>query len=136
MNLDVQQAGGGILLISQFTLYGDCRRGRAPILPPLPKPNRPARGMNTLIAALRSMNVPVETGVFAERMEIDCLQDGPVTIPLQKVIISRSRRKRKVIRQNRSDSDLSNLMAVAAAKELKTQCDAVFVGNMVGIDKR
>lgn len=82
MNLDVQQAGGGILLISQFTLYGDCRRGRRPDFTAAAKAEQARQGYEHLIAALRSMNVPVETGVFAEQMEINCLQDGPVTILL------------------------------------------------------
>lgn len=82
MNLDVQQVGGGVLLISQFTLYGDCRKGRRPDFTAAAKPEYARRKYEQLIERLREKGLTVQTGVFAAQMEIDCVQDGPVTMLL------------------------------------------------------
>lgn len=82
MNLDVQQVGGAVLLISQFTLYGDCRKGRRPDFTAAAKPEQARQRYEQLIEQLRAKGLTVQTGIFAAMMEIDCLQDGPVTILL------------------------------------------------------
>jgi D-tyrosyl-tRNA(Tyr) deacylase len=82
MNLSVKDIGGGILLISQFTLYGDCRKGRRPDFTAAAPPASANMLYEQMIAALRQNGVPVQTGVFAAHMEIDSLNDGPVTILL------------------------------------------------------
>ncbi len=82
MNLDVQQVGGGVLLISQFTLYGDCRKGRRPDFSAAAGSETARQIYDQLIETLRRSGLNVQTGVFAEMMEIECIQDGPVTILL------------------------------------------------------
>ena len=83
MNLSVKDIGGGILLISQFTLYGDCRKGRRPDFMAAGPPNMAKRIYEETIAAVKEKGVPVETGVFAAHMDIDSINDGPVTLVLE-----------------------------------------------------
>ncbi|MHC4290105.1 MAG: D-aminoacyl-tRNA deacylase [Planctomycetota bacterium] len=80
MNLSVKDISGGILLISQFTLYGDCRKGRRPDFTAAGKPEIAKQLYEQAIEAIRDKGVPVETGVFAAHMDIDSINDGPVTL--------------------------------------------------------
>ena len=82
MNLSVKDISGGILLISQFTLYGDCRKGRRPDFTAAGKPEIAKQLYEQAIEAIRDKGVPVETGVFAAHMDIDSINDGPVTLIL------------------------------------------------------
>ena len=82
MNLSVKDISGGILLISQFTLYGDCRKGRRPDFTAAGKPDAAKQVYKQTIEAIRDKGVPVETGVFAAHMDIDSINDGPVTLIL------------------------------------------------------
>lgn len=82
MNLSVTDIGGGVLLISQFTLFGDCRKGRRPDFTAAGDPHT-ARGLyEQMIPALRNRGLTVGTGVFAAHMDIDSINDGPVTLLL------------------------------------------------------
>lgn len=82
MNLDVVQAGGAILCVSQFTLYADCRKGRRPGFTDGEDPGR-ARGLWELFCErMRAYGLRVETGRFAADMKVRLLNDGPVTIHL------------------------------------------------------
>ncbi|MHC5199716.1 MAG: D-aminoacyl-tRNA deacylase [Planctomycetota bacterium] len=82
MNLSVKDISGGILLISQFTLYGDCRKGRRPDFTAAGKPEIAKQLYEQAIEAIKDKGVPVETGVFAAHMDIDSINDGPVTLIL------------------------------------------------------
>jgi D-aminoacyl-tRNA deacylase len=80
MNLDVGQAGGAVLLVSQFTLFGDVRNGRRPSFIESAPPDL-ARGLyEGLAAALRARGLRVETGEFRAHMDVALVNDGPVTI--------------------------------------------------------
>jgi D-aminoacyl-tRNA deacylase len=82
MNRSLLDAGGALLVISQFTLYGDCRKGRRPSFDRAASPEH-ARGMyEYFVQRLKSSNVQVETGVFQAEMEISLVNDGPVTFVL------------------------------------------------------
>ena len=82
MNLSVSDIGGAVLLISQFTLFGDCRKGRRPDFTAAGPPDMAKNLYEQTIAAVKAKAVPVQTGVFAAHMDIDCLNDGPVTLIL------------------------------------------------------
>ncbi len=80
MNLDVAEAGGAVLIVSQFTLYGDCRRGRRPGFDRA-APLEQARSLyNYFVERARKTRVPVATGVFQASMNVALVNEGPVTL--------------------------------------------------------
>lgn len=81
MNLDVLQALGQVLLISQFTLHGDCRKGRRPSFDKAESP-QPAKALYEKLAARLAGSVRTATGEFKAHMEVESVNDGPVTILL------------------------------------------------------
>lgn len=82
MNLSVGEVGGGVLLVSQFTLYGDARKGRRPSYSEAAGPEKADALYQRCAALLVETGVPVETGRFRAMMEVHLLNDGPVTILL------------------------------------------------------
>lgn len=82
MNLNVQQVGGSVLAVSQFTLYGDARRGRRPSFSTAASPAEADDLYQEFVSSLRQKGVVVETGIFQAQMEVELLNDGPVTILL------------------------------------------------------
>jgi D-tyrosyl-tRNA(Tyr) deacylase len=82
MNLALLDAGGSILLIPQFTLYADWRRGRRPSWARAAPPEIAARHVEALGRALESLGATVARGAFGEHMEVDLVNDGPVTLVL------------------------------------------------------
>jgi D-tyrosyl-tRNA(Tyr) deacylase len=80
MNRSVQQASGSLLIISQFTLYGDCRRGRRPSFDQAAPPERAMVLYNYFVEAARRGPLAVETGVFQATMRVHLVNEGPVTI--------------------------------------------------------
>lgn len=82
MNLSVEQAQGALLVVSQFTLYGDCRRGKRPSFSRAAPPGRAAALYEVFVNLCRSRNLPVATGTFQAMMQVHSINDGPVTILL------------------------------------------------------
>jgi D-tyrosyl-tRNA(Tyr) deacylase len=80
MNLALQEVGGGVLIISQFTLYGDCRKGRRPSFIAAAGPEVAIPLYEHFIAAVRALGVPVATGKFGADMQVELVNDGPVTL--------------------------------------------------------
>ena len=81
-NLSLRERGGEILIVSQFTLYGDCRRGRRPSFTEAEEPTAAKNLYNRLIDKLRDQGIPVETGEFQAKMDVHLINDGPVTLLL------------------------------------------------------
>ena len=82
MNLDTAAVGGEILIVSQFTLYGDVRRGKRPSFDAA-APSQSARQLyEYFVERLRTANLPCQTGRFQEMMLVELVNDGPVTILL------------------------------------------------------
>jgi D-tyrosyl-tRNA(Tyr) deacylase len=75
-------AGGAALVVSQFTLIADTRRGNRPSFSDAARPEHADPLVARFVAALRDLGVPVETGVFGARMKVELVNDGPVTIVL------------------------------------------------------
>ena len=82
MNLDTAAVGGGVLVVSQFTLYGDVRRGRRPSFDAAAPPERARQLYEYFVARLRVAGLPCQTGRFQEMMQVELVNDGPVTILL------------------------------------------------------
>ncbi len=82
MNLDVKQIGGSILVVSQFTLLGDCRKGRRPAFVAAARPEMANSLYQSLVAELRGLGLTVETGQFQAHMDVELVNDGPVTLLL------------------------------------------------------
>lgn len=82
MNLDVQQVGGAVLLVSQFTLAGDCRKGRRPGFDQSAEPDEAEALYEQIIADMRKQGMDVQTGTFSAQMNIRSINDGPVTFLL------------------------------------------------------
>jgi len=80
MNRDIQQAGGALLIVSQFTLYADCRKGRRPGFDLAAPPEQAQSLYNYFVESARRGPAPVETGVFQAMMEVHIVNTGPVTI--------------------------------------------------------
>jgi len=80
MNRNVHEAGGSLLVVSQFTLYGDCRRGRRPSFDQAAPPQQAQDLYNYFVESAKRGPVPVETGVFQAMMQVHIVNDGPVTI--------------------------------------------------------
>jgi D-tyrosyl-tRNA(Tyr) deacylase len=80
MNLDIRQAGGQVLSVSQFTLYADMRKGNRPGFDQSAGPGMAKELWERFNAGLRKKGIDVRTGIFGAHMEVDLLNDGPVTI--------------------------------------------------------
>lgn len=82
MNLSLLDVGGSALLVSQFTLYGDTRGGRRPSYVQAAPPEQASRLYEEFVRTIRALGVPVQTGVFQAHMQVELVNDGPVTILL------------------------------------------------------
>ncbi len=82
MNLSVAETGGGVLVVSQFTLYGDVRRGKRPSFDAAAPPDQARQLYEYFVERLRATGLPCQTGRFQEMMEVELVNDGPVTILL------------------------------------------------------
>jgi D-aminoacyl-tRNA deacylase len=80
MNLSLLDVGGEILSVSQFTLYGDCRKGRRPNFMEAARPEQANKLYERFNGFLREKGIKVETGIFGAMMDVELINDGPVTL--------------------------------------------------------
>ncbi len=83
LNLSLLDTGGSLLVISQFTLYANCSRGRRPDFTHAAEPAKALELYNEFVRQCRQTELPVETGIFAADMQVSLLNDGPITINLE-----------------------------------------------------
>ncbi len=82
INWSVSDVGGSLLVVSQFTLFGDCRRGRRPSYAAAASPETARQLYENVIDRLRRHGCSVQTGKFQAHMDVECVNDGPVTVLL------------------------------------------------------
>ena len=80
MNRSLVEAGGAMLVVSQFTLFGDCRKGRRPSFIKAARPEQAIDLYNAFVAEVRGRGITVATGRFQEHMDVELVNDGPVTL--------------------------------------------------------
>jgi D-tyrosyl-tRNA(Tyr) deacylase len=83
MNRSLLETGGEIMVVSQFTLLGDCRKGRRPSFVQAAPPERAEQLYGYFVDQLRSNGIPVATGQFQAKMAVSLVNEGPVTLILQ-----------------------------------------------------
>jgi len=82
MNLSLKDVNGSMLVVSQFTLFGDCRKGRRPSFVEAARPDKAVSLYETFVAEVQGQGIPVETGRFQTHMDVQLVNDGPVTLLL------------------------------------------------------
>jgi D-aminoacyl-tRNA deacylase len=82
MNLSVKEIKGEILIVSQFTLYGDCKKGNRPSFIESANSDKALVFYNKFIECVKGLGIKAQTGIFGEMMEVELVNDGPVTILL------------------------------------------------------
>mgnify|MGYP002622475370 CR=1 FL=1 len=80
MNRSIAEVGGAMLIVSQFTLYGDCRKGRRPSFVAAAPPEKADSLYRQVVAEVRGQGIAVETGRFQAMMQVELVNDGPVTL--------------------------------------------------------
>ena len=84
MNLGLSDVGGAVLVVSQFTLYGDSVKGRRPSFLDAARPDTAIPLYEAFVSALRAKGISVETGEFGAMMDVELVNDGPVTLWLER----------------------------------------------------
>jgi D-tyrosyl-tRNA(Tyr) deacylase len=92
-DLPIGSVGGSVLCVSQFTLYGDIRRGNRPSWTDAAGPDQARAVIDAYVARMRHHNITVATGVFGAHMQVQLKNDGPVTLILESAELSRPRRE-------------------------------------------
>jgi D-aminoacyl-tRNA deacylase len=84
MNLDLAEVDGAVLVVSQFTLYGDCQKGRRPSFITAARPEIAIPLYEAFVNAVKALGVPAATGQFGADMQVELVNDGPVTLIVER----------------------------------------------------
>ncbi len=93
MNRNLEQIQGKVLVVSQFTLYADCAHGNRPGFSEAAPPEKAIQLYECFVQELKTMKIPVETGVFRANMYVELVNDGPVTLWFDTDILTKPRKK-------------------------------------------
>jgi D-aminoacyl-tRNA deacylase len=85
MNLSLAEVGGAVLVVSQFTLLGDCRKGRRPDFTAAAAPEQAEKLYQVFVDAMAAQGIPLATGRFRQQMDVELVNDGPVTLVVDSV---------------------------------------------------
>ena len=83
MNRSIIDTGGEMMIVSQFTLLGDCRKGRRPSFASAASPEKADQLYQYFVQQVSKLNIPVKTGIFRAMMEVSLINDGPVTLIIE-----------------------------------------------------
>jgi D-tyrosyl-tRNA(Tyr) deacylase len=83
MNLSIGEVGGAMLVVSQFTLLSDCRKGRRPSFTDAARPELAEKLYEVFVQTVAAQKIPIATGRFRQHMEVELVNDGPVTLVLE-----------------------------------------------------
>ena len=84
MDKNIQEVGGSVLVVSQFTLYGECKKGTRPSFTKASRPEHAEPLYNYFVKKMGESGIKTETGVFGAEMEVDLMNNGPITLILEK----------------------------------------------------
>ena len=127
MNLSLKDVKGSALIISQFTLYGDCEKGRRPSFTKAAHPKTAKQLYEDFVAELKSFNIPVQTGIFQTDMKVEIINDGPVTMIVEtpaKLVVKASNEKQ------------TNYLGLSEKEQAKFEHEAEMLKRNIGLRKK
>ena len=128
MNLSLSDVGGSVLIISQFTLYGDCEKGRRPSFTNAGDPKRANELYQYFSKQFEKYNIPVQNGIFQADMKVEILNDGPVTF----IIEAPNPKEKKDIKSEKKE----NHLGLSEKEWEKFQAEAQMVKRNIALRKK
>ena len=128
MNLSLKDIKGSALVISQFTLYGDCEKGRRPSFTNAAHPKIANQLYEKFVEMLKSYDIPVETGIFQTDMKVEIINDGPVTMIIET--------PSNIAKQNTSQKQEENCLGLSAKEFEKFNREAQMLKRNIALRKQ